>query len=253
MFTEHCWPIIITKLLLIIMITVDTRGHACPTPLIMTKRAITQLLKDSSIDRDILVLADNEIAKCNLLDYIAELGYVADCGVRSAVASASTNTSMSNNGGVWEIRFSVGASDLTDVVRTADYERVDQVPVVCGVNNTPVNKSSKDYVVVIKGQTMGAGDDQLGMLLMRACVNSLPELEQMPRAVILYNGGVKLAVKGCDTADSLLKMAGAGVNIVVCGTCVDYYGIKDELAVGVISNMFKINSLVAEAGHVVYP
>lgn len=232
------------------MITVDTRGHACPTPLVMTKRAIKQLLGGDVLDQDILVLADNEIAKCNLLDYIAELGYVA---VATTRGSGNGNGNVSSYGIVWEIRFSVGANDLTDVVRTADYERVDQVPVVCGVNNTPVNKSSKDYLVVIKGQTMGAGDDQLGMLLMRACVNSLPELEQLPSAVILYNGGVKLAVKGCDTADSLLKMAGAGVNIVVCGTCVDYYGIKDELAVGVISNMFKINSLVAEAGHVVYP
>lgn len=111
----------------------------------------------------------------------------------------------------------------------------------------------QSYAVVLKSNRMGMGDDQLGSILIRAFVNALPDADQLPAQVILYNSGVKLAQTGTDTALSLQKLHALGVEIVVCGTCVDYFDLKTQLAVGTISNMYRITALTTQAGHVVYP
>jgi len=88
---------------------------------------------------------------------------------------------------------------------------------------------------------------------MRAFVNSLKEADKLPTAILLYNSGVKIALKGTDTALSLQELEDKGIAIIACGTCIEYYGIKESLAVGMISNMYTITRYLSEAGHVVYP
>lgn len=213
------------------MITVDTRGHLCPTPLIMAKRAIT----GSPAGETIEILSDNDIARCNLVEYLAELGYDATC-----------RQSTTSDGTQWCITFT------TDGTTPVGDDPSCSVPplVPSSVATAP---AVTDYVVVLKSDLMGSGDAQLGAMLMRACVNSLPELDRLPSAIIMYNAGVRLATSGSDTAATLLQLSALGVAIIVCGTCVDFYGIKEDLAVGQISNMYKINTLVSQAGHVIYP
>lgn len=214
------------------MKTVDTRGHLCPTPLIMTKRAITQ----SSAGEVIEVISDNDTAKCNLLDYITELGYGADC---------------ESNGSEFRITFMISApqgKSAEDLVTKRAVEQVDQT-MFC----TPAKSSKNGYAVVIKSESMGDGDNELGAMLMRACINSFAEVDHLPQTIVMYNSGVKLAVQGADTAQSLEKLKDKGVEIIVCGTCVDFYGVKELLAVGTISNMYKINTVLSQAEHIVYP
>lgn len=209
------------------MKTIDTRGHLCPTPLIMTKKAI----KESTQGETIEVISDNDTAKCNLLDYITELGYKADC---------------MSSGSEHRIIFKVD-SDTNFAVNYTVTEHFCPTP-------APAKQSvGGGYTVVLKSCVMGDGDKELGALLMRGCINSLAELDSLPRTVIMYNEGVKLAVIGCDTADSLKKLSEMGVEIIVCGTCVDFYGIKNQIAVGTISNMYKINTLLSESDNVIYP
>ena len=112
---------------------------------------------------------------------------------------------------------------------------------------------NNDYAVVIRSHVMGYGDDKLGALLMRSSICSLCELERLPSVIILYNTGVKLAVQGADSADSLLKLQNAGVSILLCGTCVDYFEVKDLIAVGKISNMVSINNTLTKMGNIIYP
>lgn len=208
------------------MKTIDTRGHLCPTPLIMTKKAI----KESGQGETIEVISDNDTSKCNLLDYIAELGYQAECMTA---------------GSEHRIIFTLD-SNANNAVNYTVTEYFCPAP-------TPLKGIGSGYTIVLKSRYMGDGSVELGAMLMRACVNSLGELDRLPKSIVMYNEGVMLAVTGCDTADSIKKLSDMGVEIIVCGTCVDFYGIKDQLAVGTISNMYKINTILSESDNVIYP
>ena len=100
---------------------------------------------------------------------------------------------------------------------------------------------------------MGDGDPELGQLLMETFVDNLKLQEQLPSHVILYNGGVKLAMKDSPVCNSLTELEELGTRIMLCGTCIDHYGLQFDIGVGMISNMVVITETLAAAGHVVNP
>jgi intracellular sulfur oxidation DsrE/DsrF family protein len=71
--------------------------------------------------------------------------------------------------------------------------------------------------------------------------------------MIFYNTGVKLAVRDSAVLDDLKELEAAGVSIIVCGTCLNYFGLTDSIAAGVVSNMYEIASTMASAGRLVTP
>jgi len=77
--------------------------------------------------------------------------------------------------------------------------------------------------------------------------------EQLPTHVVLYNGGVKLAMKQSAVCNSLTELEELGTRIMLCGTCIDHYGLQMDIGVGMISNMVVITETLALAGHVVNP
>ncbi|MGO9146698.1 MAG: sulfurtransferase-like selenium metabolism protein YedF [Desulfomonilia bacterium] len=106
-------------------------------------------------------------------------------------------------------------------------------------------------VVVIASNTMGRGEDVLGGVLMKSFLHTLTEAGPMPDTMILFNTGVKLAVKGSEVLDDLESLANAGVNILACGTCLNYFSLKENLIVGVVSNMYDISQTMLTAGRIV--
>ena len=106
-------------------------------------------------------------------------------------------------------------------------------------------------VLVLSSETMGKGDDVLGKLLMKGFVYALTEVEQLPDTILLYNGGVKLAVQGADTLSDLQLMEKQGVEILVCGTCLNHYELSEQLGVGSVTNMYHIAEILTEAGKVI--
>lgn len=191
----------------------------------MTRRAISA----DPDGCDFEVVVDNDTARCNLVSYLTEMGFAPVCRDVSGEFFI-TFTTLGTTPGVLESPLAESFCKLT------------------------VESSKRgDYVVAIAGEFMGRGDDGLGALLMRGCVNSFLELDRLPRAVVMYNSGVKLAVRGSDTARSLRELQDKGVRIIYCGTCADFFDLKDELSVGEISNMLTINELLASAGHIIYP
>lgn len=91
--------------------------------------------------------------------------------------------------------------------------------------------------VLILTDTMGRGDDALGRVLIRNFIYSLARTEPRPAAVMLGNGGVRLACEGSDSLDDLRLLVEQGVGVAACGTCLDYLGLTDKLAVGVVGTM----------------
>lgn len=120
------------------------------------------------------------------------------------------------------------------------------MPVAC----VPVGS---DYVVAVDTDVMGRGSEELGRVLMKGFLFALSQLENLPKTVLFYNGGAKLTVEGSDSLEDLRSMAERGVEILTCGTCLNYYGLTEKLAVGGVTNMYTIVEKLTAAAKVVKP
>jgi selenium metabolism protein YedF len=86
---------------------------------------------------------------------------------------------------------------------------------------------------------------------MKAFLKTLPELESLPKSIIFLNDGVFLTTSDSPEIETIKALETAGCTILVCGTCLDFYNLKDKLEVGQISNMFEIASLMTGSDKVV--
>lgn len=121
-------------------------------------------------------------------------------------------------------------------------------------NEMPTTASSKGpRVVQITAATMGSGDDELGALLMRSFLKTQAQLERKPDAILFYNDGVKLCCEDSVLLEDLRALDEDGIEIIACGTCLNYFELADQLRVGRVTDMLEIASRLAEAGSIVRP
>ncbi len=118
---------------------------------------------------------------------------------------------------------------------------------------TCVPDTRGDLVVAVDSETMGRGSDELGKLLMKSFLFAVSQLPRLPRTVLFYNGGAKLTVEGSESLEDLRNMEAQGVEILTCGTCLNFYGLAEKLAVGGVTNMYAIVEALANAGKVIKP
>jgi len=97
-----------------------------------------------------------------------------------------------------------------------------------------------DLVVLITSSQLGQGDDKLGALLMKNFLFALSETSPLPQKILFLNSAVKLTSQGSDSLRSIEKMVDQGVSIESCGICLEYFHLKDALAVGSITNMYDV-------------
>ena len=128
------------------------------------------------------------------------------------------------------------------------YEGTD-IGIVCGT----AKDRGAPLVIVLSSDRLGRGNDELGEVLMRSFVHTLLTLEPRPATIILYNTGVRLASRESALIDDLRQLEAAGVELFVCGTCVNYFELKEQLGAGIISNMYDIAAAMTGAGKLVIP
>ena len=124
-----------------------------------------------------------------------------------------------------------------------------------GAEDAPCEVSSgkKKTVVVISSDKMGEGSDELGKVLIKGFIFALSEQESLPDTMLFYNGGARLTCKGSDSLDDIKSLEAAGVNVMTCGTCLNHYGLTEELAVGTVTNMYVIAETMTGADLIVKP
>jgi selenium metabolism protein YedF len=198
--------------------TVDARGQACPQPVILTRKA----LAEGGFDL-LEVLVDDASSLENVVRFV---GY-AKCAVEAVETEGTTSRIL--------IRPAPPAPATAE-------PRVFATP---GPAPAPA-PAPQPATVFIASAGIGAGDDQLAALLMRAFLYTLTESETLPMRIILMNGGVRLAVEGSESLVNLRRLAERGVEILACGTCLEFYQLKDALAVGRVSNMYEIAGLLLQ-------
>jgi selenium metabolism protein YedF len=114
-----------------------------------------------------------------------------------------------------------------------------------------VTTASKGCIVVINGESMGHGSDELGKRLVGNFLRTLAGLEAKPDAIIFYNAAVRLLTSDSLCLDGLRALDDAGVDLLACVTCLDFYGLEDKLALGQVSNMREIAQRLMTAGKVI--
>ncbi|MGN0333614.1 MAG: sulfurtransferase-like selenium metabolism protein YedF [Lachnospiraceae bacterium] len=201
------------------MITVNAMGDNCPIPVIKTKKAMQALTGPETIE----VLVDNEIAVQNV-----------------------TKMATSSGGQVSSEKISDGEFKITIQMEGAPKaEREEEV------NCMPDARANT--VVVISSDRMGSGNDELGKVLIKGFIFAVTQLDTLPKTMLFYNGGATLTTEGSDSLEDLKSLEAQGVEIMTCGTCLDYYGLKDKLAVGTVTNMYSIVETMAKAGRIIKP
>lgn len=200
---------------------IDCKGMACPLPVVNAKKTSEQLHTGDTLT----VLVDNEIAVQNLTRFAEHKGFPV-----SAEKKAETEYAV--------IMTVAGPAPAGDA----------QEEIACVMDTR-----RKGMLVVLSGNVMGTGDPKLGTSLMKAFVFALTKQDQLPDTILCYNTGAYLTCEGADTLEDLKLLESEGVTVLTCGTCLDFYGLKDRLAVGGVTNMYDIVERMESAAQIIKP
>jgi selenium metabolism protein YedF len=200
------------------IITVDARGLSCPQPVVLTKKALESSARVKTI-------VDNETALENIKRLAGKFG----CSINVEA----------QNGGIYEIH----------ITRGADFNKDQDFVATC---ENGVARPGP-FVIVFAENKMGRGNDELGTVLIKTFLHTVAGQVKKPDVMVFYNTGVKLAVQGSDVLEDLKQLESEGVQILVCGTCLNYFEIKDKLAAGIVSNMYDIVETMSSAGRLLTP
>ncbi len=200
------------------MVTVNAMGDNCPIPVIKTKKAMQALTGPETIE----VLVDNEIAVQNV----------------TKMASSSGGTVTSEKLGEKEYKITIAMAG---------------VPATAEEDAACIPDMRDNTVVVVSSDRMGIGNDELGKVLIKGFIFAVTQLDTLPKTMLFYNGGATITCEESDSLEDLKSLEAQGVEILTCGTCLDYYGLKEKLAVGSVTNMYSIVEKMAGANKILRP
>jgi selenium metabolism protein YedF len=191
----------------------------CPIPVVETKK----FLEKKPVD-ELEVILDNDVATENVTRFLSSQGF-------------SVTSKKEGDGPRFILKGSRSASPGVPAPET----------------ETTSGVQPKRLLVYINSETIGVGSDELGRLLMNSFLHTLKELDVLPWRIVFINGGVKLAAGESEHVDILTEIVNLGTEVLSCGTCLDYFRLKDKVRVGKISNMHEISSSFLQATHVIRP
>lgn len=212
---------------------VDLRGLTCPEPVIKTKK-----LFDNQAVTAVEALVDDEVCVNNLT---------------RLAGSLKANLSVDKESGYYRIRIERGAGTPSAdkaADKTAGAAGVKASPSTNGTNGTP---ASTGTVVFLGKDTFGDGDPELSHMLVNLFLQTTFESGLRPRAILMANSGVKLMATGSQVLTVLNQFRDAGVEVLACGLCLDFYKMKEQVPTAQITNMFAICEYMFAAERVIQP
>lgn len=200
------------------MKTIDVKGMPCPMPLIETKKALKEIEEGESLK----IIIDNATSVTNVLHFLGDNG---------------VPVTESRNGNITELTVNKQGTDIENA----------EVDEYCEIELPKDN----NFVLVFAKNRIGEGAEELGKMLVGGFLNTFKEMEKLPQKVIFLNSGVDLVLKDAPTIPVLKEYENLGVEILACGTCLDFYKKVDEVAVGRVSNAYDILNATINAGKVI--
>lgn len=191
---------------------VDARGQECPQPVILARRALAQ-------STAVTVIVDNATARENVERMACSLGHPVQVEERADGTYVH-----------------IGTPDPS---------------AASSAQATVAAPAGGPVVVFVPADTVGRGPEELGALLIRTFFHVLTESSSCPEVILFMNSGVRLVAEGSPVLADLQALEGRGVEILACGTCLEYLDLKDKVAVGRVSNMYTIVETLLSAGRLV--
>jgi len=203
------------------METLDLRGLACPEPVIRAKKAI------EANPNSMLKLQINSAATVTNV-------------TRMAGSLGAQVETQELPGGEYALTVTTGQAPAAPEPAA--------LPAPCDAQAPPARAS-----VFLNSNLLGLGDDRLGRILMKAFLKTLKSLSPLPREILCINSAVHLTTDGSEEIPTLLELAELGVDVVSCGTCLDFFRKLDKLRVGIVGNMFDIVGRLNRASKIISP
>ncbi|HZK54983.1 MAG TPA: sulfurtransferase-like selenium metabolism protein YedF [Desulfosporosinus sp.] len=195
------------------MTNIDAIGQVCPIPVIRAKKALEAMGAAGGV---VAILVDSDISRQNLQKMATGLGYQSEY--------------MQKENGIIEVTIVAGEG--------------------CAVEK-PVTDEDSGLVVAIGRDTMGQGSQELGKILIKGFIYALKELTPPPTHVLFFNSGVSLAISDSNSMEDLRELEAAGVIVLICGTCTNYYDLTEKIGVGEITNMYGLVTVMAGAKRII--
>ncbi|MCG2721962.1 MAG: sulfurtransferase-like selenium metabolism protein YedF [Thermodesulfovibrionales bacterium] len=197
---------------------IDARGLPCPQPVLKTKEALEQA-KGSSL----VVIIDNEASRDNVIRFLENSGVTVE--------------KVETRGNDFFVHTKETAGSVSSGIKPEDHP--------CAV------PSGAGSALFINKDRIGHGSDELGTNLMKAFITTIKDLSVQPKTICFMNSGVKLTVKEAATLPYLKELEEKGIEMLVCGTCLSYFNLKEQIGVGKISNMYDISETMLKSSKVI--
>ena len=202
---------------------IDAKGKECPMPVIMAKKEI------DGGNNNFIVEVDNKIAVQNLQKLANSQDFIS---------------TLEENNNIFKVYFSK-ASDKASI--GDECEECNEI-----IDKSEDNKKDLGtWSVFIGKDIIGAGNEELGKSLMKMYFYTISEGENLPQSVLFMNDGVKVPTLNEQAIEHLKDLENKGVEILVCGACLNFYGLEENLKVGKVSNMYDITNSMKEASKVI--
>ena len=95
----------------------------------------------------------------------------------------------------------------------------------------------KNTVILITNNGIGKADEKLQQLLAGKYFELLAQNGSLPAAICFYTEGVRLVCEGSPVIAQLRELEIQGVRLIVCSTCLNYFGLTEKLQVGIVGGM----------------
>ncbi len=195
-------------------IEVNAQGKSCPQPVVMAKKALSE-----AGGAGVVVFVDNEAARDNVMRMAEKGGYKVKAHKKEKK--------------VFQV----------EIMTNPLPEKKKSEPAKKGV--------SKEKIVYLFESDFIGTNRELGKVLSNGFLNAIAELKKRKSSIILISNGVKLAIKKSYVLERLQSLEEEGFDILICGTCLDYFKIRDQVQVGVTSNALEIMECMTEADKVI--
>ena len=194
---------------------IDARNVTCPKPVVMTLEALAKLPAGESLK----VTVNDSVALGNLTRLAQGKGI---------------DLEVQKSGDESVLTFTPGENATAS---TASAE--EEASAYCELPATTA------AVIAVDSDAMGRGDAELGHILMKGLIYALAHQESVPKTMLFYNGGASLTCEGSESLEDIKELESRGTQILTCGTCLDFYGIREKLAVGGVTNLYEIAKVIA--------
>lgn len=210
------------------MIVIDAFGETCPKPVIRAMKALAEPGADGSVR----VLVDNTVAVENL---------------KRLAASKQGSAEIAEVEGGWAVTVSGVPAELAGNPQGTD-AALAEAGIACPVPGdgdaaAPAPAARRQVTVFVGSSTFGQGAEELGRILIKGLVYAFSQADEVPHRIVFFNDGARLTCEGSEMLDDIRELECRGCEVLTCGTCLDFHGIKDRLAVGGVTNLYAISEI----------